>query len=320
MHGPDDSKRDAGGECRHPGTGIALTPRPFGSPKPSLAAQPGCAFAFQGRLGRTTDPDGDARGLSAASGSGSSTTTLPASPPGPGSIQATPIQGSPAYAVAEDGAIWIADHRDPQVDRLDPASGRIVASSRDDEQQEPFDHNMMLVPGVGGPWAWPFVIDSGRSVITHMSAATNTASVSAAVQMGVDAIGILGADTVADTASGLWGVGHGLGTADLHEIDRENGHVILATRIASTAADHTLVYAFGSLWLGGSGENVLYRIDPASGRLVSATTLPSWPVDLAGGSNVLYVAGADNSVARVDEATGCRHRADLCRGRNRPGR
>lgn len=212
--------------------------------------------------------------------------------------------GSPAYAIVQDGAIWIADHRDPQVDRLDPTSGRIVASV-EMTSGGPFDHNAMLVPGVGGPWAWPFVIDNGRSVITHVNASTNTASTSAAIQIAVNTIGISGADAVADTTGGLWAVGEGLVAADLREIDRGDGHVIVATRIAGTASNHLLVFASGSLWLGNSGENVLYRIDPRSGRLVSATTLPAWPVDVAMGPNVLYVAGADNSVARVDAATGC---------------
>jgi streptogramin lyase len=65
-----------------------------------------------------------------------------------------------------------------------------------------------------------------------------------------------------------------------------------------------VVVDFGSIWIAGSREVELYRLDPATNRIVATTDLHSRPVALASGEGSVWVRQVDGTVQRFDGSSG----------------
>jgi streptogramin lyase len=65
-----------------------------------------------------------------------------------------------------------------------------------------------------------------------------------------------------------------------------------------------LVVDFGSVWVLGSREEQLYRIDPNINQIMTTTDLNSRPVTLASGEGAVWVREVDGTVQRIDGSSG----------------
>ena len=217
-----------------------------------------------------------------------------------------PTARGPVGALAEDGSVWIGDHRDVAVFRIDPRTAHATRIDADPDHMA--DRGGPLVPGIGGPWYGPFTAEDGVRHWTHIDARTNAPSTPAGLQQGLARIGLSGATGIAETSDGVWGAASNLGRIDVVELDR------MTARAAAHGGRRTgharpgarlLVAAFGALWDTADGETVLVKIDPNRGTVLGSVALPVAPVWITVGPKALYVAGADASVARVDPTSGC---------------
>jgi hypothetical protein len=222
-------------------------------------------------------------------------------------VKTVPAVGGPVSALVEDGSVWVADHREATVYRIDPATA--VATRIAAEPALYFDHGGPLVPGLGGPWFGPFLTGSDVRGWVHIDAATNAASTPTGLRQALESLGAGGASSVAESADGLWAAASDVGTVDVAEFDRADGHELRRVTISGDAspgrAPRILLLAFGSLWETADGSQTIEQIDPVSGTVIGAVALPVAPVGMVAGDHAIYVATADASVARVDPTTDC---------------
>ena len=225
-----------------------------------------------------------------------------------GVVAATiPASGGPVTAVAEDGSVWIGDHRSAVVYRIDPATSTVKQIDPDPNHR--FDHGGPLLAGIGGPWYGPFLTGTDDRAWVHIDATTNAPSTASGVEDALSKVGSYGATGIAETTDGVWAAGAGAGSIDVVEFDRADGHELRRIAITGPAdpsrAPRLLVSAFGSIWETADGDRVVERIDPSTGTLTGAVALPVSPVGMIAGADALYLATADASVIRVDPATDC---------------
>jgi len=218
-----------------------------------------------------------------------------------GTIQATiKAPGSPAFALFEDGSVWVSAHRGTVVDRIDPANGKIVATVELDPSHQ-HDSSGPLNPGAGGPWAFTFAVDGGLGSFIHMDAATNATRPDPLAAK----LSILGGGPFALTTDGLWATTTDAAGMALVKLDESTGAEMRRTVIASPAHQGFLLAAFGSIWFGGDSDLTVEQVDPGTGVISNAVAVPATPVGIAASDKALYVAGSNASVARVDPTTGC---------------
>jgi streptogramin lyase len=218
-----------------------------------------------------------------------------------GTIQATiKAPGSPAFALVEDGSVWVSAHRGTIVDRIDPAKGTIVAMVELDPSHQ-HDSSGPLNPGIGGPWAYSFAVDGGPGSFIHIDAATNATRPDPLAAK----LSILGGGPFAVTTDGLWATTTDAAGIALVKLDQSTGAEMRRTVIASPARRGFLLAAFGSIWFTGDTDLTVEQADPGTGVITNAVAVPATPVGIAASEKALYVAGSNASVARLDPTTGC---------------
>ena len=218
-----------------------------------------------------------------------------------GTIQATIMApGSPAFPLVEDGSVWVSAHRGSLVDRIDPATGSIVATVEVDPSHH-YDRSGPLNPGTGGPWAFPFSVDGGVGSFIHIDAETNAIRPDPLAAR----LSILGGGPFALATDGLWATTTDAAGTALVKLDQTTGVEMRRTVIAGNSQRGSLLAAFGSIWFAGDSDRTVEQADPGSGVITNAVAVPATPVGLAATDTALYVASSDASVARVDPTTGC---------------
>ena len=103
-------------------------------------------------------------------------------------VATVPTAGGPVGALAEDGSVWIGDHRDVAVFRIDPGTAHATRIDADPDHMA--DRGGQLVPGIGGPWYGPFTAEDGVRHWTHIDATTNAPSTPPGLQQGLARIGL----------------------------------------------------------------------------------------------------------------------------------
>ncbi|MEA2632166.1 MAG: hypothetical protein QOE66_2385, partial [Chloroflexota bacterium] len=243
---------------------------------------------------------------SSPAAAGSAMVADPAAPAGT-IVSTIPAAGEPVTAVAQDGSVWVGDHGDPTVYRINPTTA--VATRIDVNPNHRFDHGGPLAPGLGGPWYGPFLAGTNVRGWVHIDAATGTPNTPPSLQVALSKLGTGGATGVAETTDGVWGAASDVGSITVAEFDRRDGHEVRRVAVplgeAIAQVPRLLLSAFGSLWETADGDSLLERIDPSTGRLVGAVVLPVSAVGMVAGDRAIYVATADASILRVDPASDC---------------
>jgi streptogramin lyase len=70
--------------------------------------------------------------------------------------------------------------------------------------------------------------------------------------------------------------------------------------IALPSPSGRVIVDFGSIWVAGTRDVELYRIDPATNQIVATIDLHSRPVTLASGEGSVWVREMDGTVQRID--------------------
>jgi streptogramin lyase len=111
------------------------------------------------------------------------------------------------------------------------------------------------------------------------------------------------------------GVGEiGVGEGAVWAITGTGSTAVLRRYSAGTGAEQAtiplpspsfgVVSDFGSIWVGGTRDEELYRIDPATNQIVATVDLHSRPVALASGEGSVWVRQIDGTVQRIDGSSG----------------
>ena len=116
---------------------------------------------------------------------------------------------------------------------------------------------------------------------------------------------------VTDYAAGEIGVGEG----SVWAITGSRSDQILRRHASQTGAEQATiplpspsargeVIDFGSIWIAGTREVELYRIDPAINQIVGTVELHSRPVTLTSGEEAVWVREFDGTIQRIDASNG----------------
>ena len=74
--------------------------------------------------------------------------------------------------------------------------------------------------------------------------------------------------------------------------------------LPSPSSDRGIVVDFGSIWVAGTRDAELYRIDPATNQIIAAIDLHSRPVVLVSGEGSVWVRQVDGMIQRIDGNSG----------------
>jgi len=210
------------------------------------------------------------------------------------SYRVGPTEGDDMYPIGlalVNGTLWVANHRDGSVTRIEPQTGAIETITR------------IGAPGLGGP-GWLAAGASGVWVtfgVTAEVAQLSAASGALLRTVSVEPYGSCG--QVAVDAEAVWVASSFCpGRRGVTRVDPTSGQVVAHIPMGF-APPFGVVSAYGSLWLT-TGRLVreepraLVRVDPATNRIVGYLQLPpsSAFIKAAGGSLWVHAAG---SVLRI---------------------
>jgi streptogramin lyase len=201
---------------------------------------------------------------------------VPLGPPGSG------------LGAAGDGSLWLTHIAQETVTRVDPASGRTVATIRVPGAGDA-PKSMAVAVGAGGVWVG---YTYAGTTLTRIDPATNT--VAATVKLPNPPVVIAAGDRAVMVAG--WG-------GDAYQIDPATNRVVAS--FPSCAADNDVAYGAGAFWIG-CGEGRLLRVDPVAHRVTAALELGAAigsAGEVAADGRTVWVAGLGDTLLRVDPQT-----------------
>jgi DNA-binding beta-propeller fold protein YncE/predicted Ser/Thr protein kinase len=234
--------------------------------------------------------------------------------PGTNRLAATiPVGNNPSAVTADANSVWVANHDDGTVWRIDGHTNRVILRSPvhgvpADLEIPPVSAGLGTSPGsavvVNGP------LDFNATVI---DAATGTPVV-IGLAGGGPGFGFpgsragSGSPRVAAGPSGVWVA---LPDRVVGRLDTSAGRLAQPLYIAPPPNERADSYfsgiavSAGAVWVvGDPSDRTLWRIDPASAKLAATIRLPFAPTDVAAGAGAVWVTSElDDTVYRVDPAT-----------------
>jgi virginiamycin B lyase len=190
----------------------------------------------------------------------------------------------PERIVATEGGVWVANHHDGSVTRIDPATNRVVATV---QLQPPQDGGPQFVAAGAGS-IWVGVANDGH--VRRINPATNTVVASIAV---AGACGDISAQPSAVWVTGCSNMVTHIDPATNQDVARiDVGHQTFG-----------VVQAFGSVWVAAR-DGVLVRIDPATNTVVGILKFgQGLSGSIAVGYGSLWLSeNGDDKVVRVQPA------------------
>ena len=100
----------------------------------------------------------------------------------------------------------------------------------------------------------------------------------------------------------VWAVTGGSSDQVLRRCSAQTGAEQATIPLPSPSA-RAVVIDFGSIWIAGTREVELYRIDPATSQIVATIDLHSRPTTLTSGEGSVWVRQQDGTVQRIDGRT-----------------
>ncbi len=209
------------------------------------------------------------------------------------------------------GSVWVEAYRGSYVIRINPQTNAVVATIAMPPIGSGGDGSGRLVVGPHGVWV-PISQNTTTggpalsSELLHIDPATNTV----VSHMVFDSI-----SGVVDGPDGLWVLidpqgGKATRRAVL-EIDPASGKTLRTLDLgAARVSPHYTPEVddfLGSLWIV-IADDMVARVDPSRGTVTATIRTPSVPsgmVVMAAAGNHAFIAGADNTVMRVDPGTNC---------------
>jgi streptogramin lyase len=184
---------------------------------------------------------------------------------------------APAGVVAADGAVWVGHYHGDEVWRIDPVTGRRIATIHAGTAP------IALAAGFGAVWS----ADSQDGSISRIDPATD----------GVTSIHVGGAPRFIAVGDGaVWAAG--LSDQVLLRIDPTTNAV---TRFDIGVTAGGIAVGPGAVWVTDPVGNRLLRFDPATGRRAGETHVGDHPTGVAVSVGAVWVADAhSNDLARVD--------------------
>jgi virginiamycin B lyase len=190
------------------------------------------------------------------------------------------------WVLITEDAVWVASTKPYVVQRIDPASNRIVATVRVSGEA-----CSGLASGFGSIW----VPLCGKSrELVRINAAKNTITATLPIAPAGPESGI--------TASGdsIWMVTDKNGT--LSRIDPTTNTV--RQKVSIPAGSYNPIFSDGVVWITGFDSNVLVAVDASTGAVLALIPVGPKPRFLtAGGGSIWTLNQGDGTVSRVDTST-----------------
>jgi streptogramin lyase len=101
----------------------------------------------------------------------------------------------------------------------------------------------------------------------------------------------------------VWAITGGRADQVLRRYSAQTGAEQATIPLPSPSA-RGVVFDFGSVWIAGTREVELYRIDPTTNQIVATIELHARPVTLASGEGSVWVREVDGTVQRIDGSSG----------------
>lgn len=210
--------------------------------------------------------------------------------------------GNPDWLAMGFGSVWVSVPKTNEIVRIDPNTNNIQARITVD--QEP-----CYGIGIGPTRVW--VMNCKSQTLTRIDPRRN--KVDLRVKVSVDPEG---EGSIAVGYNHVWFVSNEDGhSSTLMQVSANDGHTLKRITVGKDSAVVTL--GFGSVWVTSSGENVIYRVNPVSGRNIGVIPVAPKPRFTAFYNNSLWVLSqADGSASRIDPQ---KNKVDLVASANVPG-
>jgi virginiamycin B lyase len=195
-----------------------------------------------------------------------------------------PLSGN-AMAVGYD-SVWTMNLETKRLGRIHPGDNSVTEVPIRGTV-DAFTQSGMAV-GDGAIW----VPDSGRSMLYKIDPKSSQVIKEVPAELPSRAKGI------AAGAGSIWAI-TGAGAKALKRYSAETG--IEEATVALPYLGTGVAVAFGSVWITGTGNDELYRVDPASNQIVVTIELQSSPRMLVAGEDSIWVFNeGDGTVQRID--------------------
>jgi streptogramin lyase len=153
------------------------------------------------------------------------------------------------------------------------------------------------VVGEGAVW----VADNIGQTIYKIDPKTNLVVIAIPADFFVNNDGVA-AISVAEGA--VWAITGGSYNEVLRRFSAQTGAEQATIPLPSPNSGVGLVADFGSVWVAGTRDEELYRIDPVTNQIIATIDLYSRPVSLASGEGSVWVRQGGGTVQRIDGNSG----------------
>lgn len=194
-------------------------------------------------------------------------------------------------AVGEN-AVWVAGGK--QVTRLDPATGKVIATITLNRERDLF----RSVIGAGSVWLIDLV--QGDASVYRVDPQTNR-FVGDPIHVGTEALGI------AYGAGSVWAIDHD--ESNVVRIDPERNQVV-ATIQLPFGEPHYTEFGAGAIWIADLHANRVWRLDPQSNQVADQPiAVPFAPEYMTASDNAVWVlpfpwrSNGDDRIVKIDAAT-----------------
>jgi YVTN family beta-propeller protein len=199
-------------------------------------------------------------------------------------IGSVPVGIRPVTVAVGAGAVWVGNHEDRTLSRVDPQTRTVVA-------------NIALgttptgvAVGPGAVWVANGILGSVTRVDPSVNASVATIEVTFRSSAGSVAVG----------EGGVWAA---FGGGEVARIDPAVNQVAGAPGVAG-ASPSGVAIGDGSVWVANAGDNTVARVNPRTVSVVRSITVGRRPRSVAFGAGAVWVTNeADDRVTRIDAAS-----------------